>query len=388
MAKDFYEILGVSKEASQDEIKSAYRKLAIKYHPDKNPGNKEAEEKFKEISQAYDTLGDPKKRQQYDMFGSSGSTSSGFGGGFNAEDIFNSVFGGGFGGFSDFFTGGQTRSNGSYSKRQRQGRNLRVTIKATLHDIANGAKKKIKLKHYVCCDKCQGNGAKNSSSITKCSQCNGSGIVTTKMSTMLGQLISQKECPNCKGTGSVIKDKCEQCLGEGRIFKEDIIEINIPKGINEDMEFALTGKGDAAPRGGLPGDLLVSIEEVKDAEFQRDGDNVYYALNINILEAIFGTKKTVKTLHEKTPTVDVEIEPGVQSGKMIKLRGKGFRNVHNGSTGDQIVYVQVHTPTNLSSEEKEILSKLKDSPNIDPQNTDPTKKKNETLFDKIKSLFR
>ncbi len=384
MAKDFYEILGVQRGASQDEIKSAYRKLAVKYHPDKNPGNKEAEEKFKEISQAYDTLGDPKKRQQYDMFGSTGS-SSGFGGGFNAEDIFNSVFGGGFGGFSDFFTGGRSSSR---SNRQRQGRNLRVTIKATLQDIANGATKKIKLKHYVCCDKCRGNGAKDSSSITRCSQCNGSGVVTTKMNTVLGQLISQQECPSCKGSGSVLKEKCEQCLGDGRVFKEDIIEINIPKGISEDMEFAMTGKGDAAPRGGLPGDLLVSIETVKDTEFQRDGDNVYYALNINILEAIFGTKKTVKTLHAKTPTVDVEIEPGVQSGKMIKLRGKGFRNVHNGSTGDQIVYVQVHTPTNLSSEEKAILSKLKGSPNIDPPSVDPTsKKKNETLFDKIKSLF-
>lgn len=389
MSKDFYEILGVSKTASQDEIKSAYRKLAVKYHPDKNPGDKNAEEKFKEISEAYDTLGNSEKRSRYDQFGSAG-TSSGFGGGgFNAEDIFNSVFGGGFGGFSDFFGGRSHFSSNSYSKKQRQGKNLRINIKATLQDIANGATKKIKLKHFVTCDKCHGNGAKDSSCISKCGKCNGSGIIATKVNTALGQLVTQRECPSCDGTGSVITNKCDKCNGEGRIHSEDIVEINIPRGIQEDMEFAMSGYGDAAPRGGLSGDLLISITEVKDSEFERDGDNVYYELNISILDAIFGAKKEVKTLYTKTPTMEVDIEPGTQSGKLIKLRGKGFRNVHTGSVGDQIVYVQVFTPTDLTLEEKEHFKKLEDSKNIvPPAHETATKRKCENLFDRIKSFFK
>ena len=391
MSKDFYEILGVQKTASQDEIKSAYRKLAVKYHPDKNPGDKSAEEKFKEISEAYDTLGNPEKRSRYDQFGSAG-TSSGFGG-FNAEDIFNSVFGGGFSGgfggsFSDFFGGGRSNS-GRYSRKQRQGKNLRITIQATLQDIANGTTKKIKLKHYATCEQCHGNGAKDSTCISKCTKCNGSGIVATKISTALGQLVTQRECPNCDGTGSMITQKCEKCNGEGRIYKESIVDINIPKGIQEDMEFVISGYGDAAPRGGLSGDLLVSIKEIKDNEFERDGDNVYYQLHISFPEAVFGTKKIVKTLCEKTPTVEVDIEPGTQSGKLIKLKGKGFRNVHTGSVGDQIVYVQVYTPTDLTAEEKEILKKLQDSKNIEPPaHESATKKKSENLFDRIKSIFK
>ncbi len=389
MSRDFYEILGVSKTASQDEIKSAYRKLAIKYHPDKNPGDKSAEEKFKEISEAYDTLGNPDKRSRYDQFGSAGSSSSGFGG-FNAEDIFNSVFGGGFsggfGGFSDFFGGGRSSH---FSKKQRQGKNLRITIKATLQDIANGTTKKIKLKHYATCEHCHGNGAKDSTCISKCSKCNGSGIIATKVSTALGQLLTQRECPNCDGTGSMITQKCEHCNGEGRTYQESIVDINIPRGIEEDIEFVISGYGDAAPRGGLSGDLLVSIKEVKDNDFERDGDNVFYQLHISIPEAIFGAKKTVKTLHEKTPTMEVDIEPGTQSGKLIKLKGKGFRNVHTGNVGDQIVYVQVYTPTELSNEERELFKKLQESKNLEPPACEPaTKKKCENLFDRIKSIFK
>lgn len=388
MSKDFYEVLGVSKTASQDEIKSAYRKLAIKYHPDKNPGDKSAEEKFKEISEAYDTLGNPEKRSRYDQFGSAGA-SSGFGG-FNAEDIFNSVFGGsfggGFGGFSDFFGGG---GRSHFSRKQRQGKNLRITIKATLQDIANGVTKKIKLKHYATCDKCNGNGAKDSTCITKCTKCNGSGIIATKVSTALGQLLTQRECPNCDGTGSMITQKCEKCNGEGRIYQESIVDINIPRGIEEDVEFVISGYGDAAPRGGLSGDLLVSVKEVKDNDFERDGDNVYYQLHISLLEAIFGAKKEVKTLYEKTPTMEVDIEPGTQSGKLIKLKGKGFRNVHTGNVGDQIVYVQVYTPTDLTDEEKDIFKKLQDSKNIEPPACESaTKRKCENLFDRIKSIFK
>ncbi|MDR2401909.1 MAG: molecular chaperone DnaJ [Cytophagales bacterium] len=386
MNKDFYEILGVSKTASQDEIKSAYRKLAVKYHPDKNPGDKSAEEKFKEISEAYDTLGNSEKRNRYDQFGTAGN-SSGFGG-FNAEDIFNSVFGGGFGGFNDFF-GGRSHFSSSYSKKQRQGKNLRITIKATLQDIANGATKKIKLKHYVTCEQCKGNGARDSSCISKCVKCNGSGIIASKVSTALGQLVTQRECPHCEGTGSTITNKCEKCNGEGRIYVENVVEINIPRGIQEDMEFAIQGYGDAAPRGGMSGDLLISVSEIKDNEFERDGDNVFYELNINILEAIFGTKKEVKTLYAKIPTVDIDIEPGTQSGKLIKLKGKGIKNVHNGNVGDQIVFIQVYTPTELTSEEKELFNKLRDSKNINPPaHESTTRKKSENLFDRIKSIFK
>ena len=379
MADDYYSILGVDKGASSDDIKKAYRKLAIKYHPDKNPGDKSAEDKFKQINEAYSVLSDSEKRRNYDTYGSAGG--GGFNGGgfntsdFNPEDIFNSFFegfGSGFGGFG----GGSTRS-----KSGRSGENLKIKVKVTLEDIAAGVTKKIKLSRYKKCGKCNGSGAKSSDSIVKCSKCNGTGYVTNYVKTFLGHMTSKTVCPDCSGSGKIIKDKCNFCGGEGRVYTDEIIEVKIPEGISEDMEFIMRGYGNASSYGGPNGDLYIGIIEEKSNVFKRDGLDIYTHVDISFIDAVFGLDIEVPTLYGK---VKIKIQPGTQSGKLLRLSGKGLKDVNGHQYGNQYIFVQVYTPTNLSADEKKILMSLSSSDNFKPKNVNTSSK---SFFEKIKNIF-
>jgi molecular chaperone DnaJ len=369
--RDYYEILGVSKSAEADEIKKAYRKLAIQYHPDKNPDNPAAEEKFKEAAEAYEVLSNPEKRQRYDQFGHAGMGGNGGygGGGMNMDDIF-SQFGDIFGGgspFESFFGGGGGRG----SSRVRKGTNLRIKLKLTLDEVAHGCEKKIKVKRQVSCDTCGGSGAKDKSSVKSCTTCNGSGQVRKVVNTMLGQMVSASTCPTCQGEGTIITDKCGTCKGIGAQEKEETLSIKIPAGVAEGMQLAMSGKGNMPPRGGVAGDLLIVIEEVEHEELKRDGQNILFDLNISMIDAIFGANPEIPTIEGK---VKIKIDPGTQSGKILRLKGKGLRDVNGYGKGDQLIYVNVWTPQVLSKEEKEVLSKFKDAENFKPKPDKNSKK--------------
>ncbi len=380
MSEDYYSILGVKKNASTDEIKSAYRKLAMKYHPDRNPGDKSAEENFKKINEAYSVLSDQEKRKNYDTFGKAGANSN-FGGGSGGFN-FNGFDGDIFDSFSDIFSG-FTGFGGSKKRNSvKKGENLRIKVRVTLEEIAVGAKKKVKISRYKKCSACNGNGAKNSGMTEKCTNCNGSGYVTNYVKTPFGEMTSSSECRFCSGSGVLIKDKCRECRGEGRVYSEDIIEITIPQGISEDMEFVLKGYGNASVRGGVNGDLYVGINEEKNNMFKRDGMDVYSQLVISFIEAVFGVEKEVETLYGKN--VRIRIQPGTQSGKMFKIEGKGLKDVNSSRYGNQYVHIQVFTPTNLSSSEKDILKQLGYSDNFKPSSD----KECTGFFEKIKNLFR
>lgn len=386
MKRDYYEILGVSKTATADELKKAYRKVAMQYHPDRNPGDKSAEEKFKEAAEAYEVLSDTDKRAKYDRFGHQAFApgQGGFGAGHasNMEDIF-SQFGDIFGDdiFGSFFGGGQRRSgSGGGRARGIRGSNLRVKLKLTFEEAAKGVTKTIKVKKYVGCNTCGGSGAKDKGSVQTCSTCGGSGQVRKVTNTFLGQMQTVTTCPTCNGEGTTITAKCTNCKGEGRVYGEEMVTVDIPAGVQEGMQLSMGGKGNAGERGGAPGDLIILIEEEAHKELQRDGLNVAFELHISFPDAAFGTQVEVPTIDGRAK---IKIPAGTQSGKIFRLKGKGFPDVNGYSKGDQLVHVNVWTPQNLTNEEKAMLEKLSDSPNFTPQ----PGKSEKSFFDRVKEVF-
>ena len=378
--RDYYEVLGVSKSADATEIKKAYRKLALKYHPDKNPGDKEAEEKFKEAAEAYDVLSNEEKKRRYDQLGHAGvggAGQGGFGGGMSMDDIF-SQFGdifGSFGGFSGFGGFGGGRS----ARRVNRGTNLRVKVKMNLQEIATGIEKKIKVKKYVACQHCNGTGAKDGKSYSTCSTCKGSGQVTRVQNTILGAMQTTSTCPTCEGEGKIINEKCTFCNGEGVLMSEEVISINIPAGVGEGMQLSLSGKGNAARRGGVNGDLIVLIEEEEHPELVRDGNDLLYNVFIGYPEAVLGETVEIPTIEGK---VKVKIEAGTQPGKILRLRGKGLPDVNGYGKGDLLAKVNVWIPKNLSKDEKKLVEKMKEAEGFKPGSGDK-----KSIFSKMKDFF-
>lgn len=378
--RDFYEILEVSKNASAEEIKKAYRKKAIQFHPDKNPGNKESEEKFKEAAEAYEVLSNAEKRQRYDQFGHAGvggaSGGGGFGGGgMSMDDIFShfgDVFGGGFGGFGGF---GSSRQ----SQRVSKGSNLRVKVTLNLQEIANGVEKKIKVKKYVSCSPCSGTGADKGTAFSTCQTCNGSGNVTRISNTILGQMQTSSPCPTCHGEGKSITKRCAQCNGEGLLREDEVVTIKIPAGVEEGMQLSVSGKGNAARRGGINGDLLVLIQEEDHPELIRDGSDLIYNLTLSVPDAILGTPVEIPTVEGK---VKVKVDPGTQPGKILRLKGKGLPEVNSYHRGDLLVRINVFVPKELSKEDSKIVEKLKESPSFTPSEADE-----QNFFSKMKGMF-
>ncbi|GAB1415290.1 molecular chaperone DnaJ [Paludibacter sp.] len=383
--RDYYEVLGVEKNATADEIKKAYRKKAIEFHPDKNPGDKAAEEKFKEAAEAYEVLSDTQKRQRYDQFGHAGvnGASGGFGGGgMSMEDIFShfgDIFGGHFGGFSNFGGFGGFGGSGRTGARVRKGSDLRVKVKLDLSEIATGVEKKIKVKKYVPCQHCNSTGAAHGSESVTCSTCNGSGRVTRVQNTILGQMQTQSDCPTCMGEGKIIKDKCTHCNGEGVVKEDEVININIPAGVMDGMQLSMNGKGNAPRRGGINGDLLVLIEEEKHPELIRDENDLIYNLLISVPTATLGGSVEVPTVDGK---VKVSIAAGTQPGKVLRLRGKGLPSVNRYGTGDLLVNIGVYIPESLNKEEKEAMEKLSKSSNVQPNAS-----AKRSFFSKFKNMF-
>ncbi len=378
--RDYYEVLGVTRSAQEPEIKKAYRQMALKYHPDKNPGDKAAEEQFKEAAEAYEVLSSPEKRQRYDQFGHKGVGGAGQGGHhMNMDDIF-SQFGDVFGGHNPFesFFGGGGRSSGGRSVNR--GTNLRIKVKLTLEEIAHGVEKKIKVNKSIACITCNGSGATGSNAFSSCGSCKGSGYVRRVTNTILGQMQTTSTCPTCNGEGQVITNKCKSCHGSGLQQGEEVITINIPAGVAEGMQLNVSGKGNAAERGGVPGDLLIIVEEIQHTDLQRDGDNLYYDLYINFSDASLGTSVEIPTLDGKAK---VKVDAGTQSGKVLRLKGKGLPHLNSYSKGDLLVNINVWTPQNLTSEEKKLLEKLRDSENFKPR----PGKNDKSFFERMKEYF-
>lgn len=383
MAKrDYYEVLGVGKNASEDEIKKAYRKIAIKYHPDRNPGNKEAEDKFKEAAEAYDVLHDPQKRQQYDQFGFDGPAGSGGFGGFggasmNMDDIF-SMFGDIFGGRGGFggFGGGQRRP------QQHRGTDLRLKVKLSLSEVANGVTKKFKVRKDVTCSHCHGSGAEAGSGTETCPTCHGSGVITHTTQSIFGMMQTQGVCPTCNGEGQIIKNKCHECGGTGVVKGEEVVEINIPAGVAEGMVVNVPGKGNAGKRNGVNGDIQVFIDEEDNDTFVRDGNNLIYNLLLDFPTAALGGEVEIPTIEGTKLTV--KIENGTQPGKTLRLRGKGLPAVqgYGRGMGDLVVNISVYIPKTLSREEKEALTKFKNSDNF--KGDSATK---QSIFQRFKNYF-
>jgi molecular chaperone DnaJ len=381
MAKrDYYEVLGVAKSANDKDLKKAYRKLAIKFHPDKNPDDKSAETKFKEAAEAYEVLSNADKRARYDQYGHAGLEGGGFGGGgfggggMNMDDIFSqfgdifgSAFGGGFGGAR----GGRRRSRGS---------NLRVRVKLTLDEIANGVEKKIKLKKNVGCDDCNATGAENGN-LSTCQQCKGSGQMVQIVNTPLGRMQTSTTCNACNGHGEKATSACGTCSGQGVVKKSDEVSINIPAGVEDGMQLSVSGKGNAALKGGVPGDLIVVIEEIPHEFLKRDGKNLHYDLYISFANAVLGCNPEIKTINSK---VKIKLDEGIQSGKILRLRGKGLPSVDRYGTGDLLIHVNVWTPQELDKEQKVFFESCLEKNNFKP---DPGAN-NKSFFDKVKEMFQ
>ena len=368
--KDYYELLGVSRDASADEIKKAYRKQALKYHPDRNPGDKEAEEHFKEVAEAYDVLSDPDKKSRYDQFGHSGVDGAGGfggfggGGGFTVDDIFSrfgDIFGGGFG---DYFGGGGA---GSGRAQRPVGSDLRVTVRLTLEDINSGVDKKLRVKKLIQCDGCHGQGTTESDGKRSCSTCGGAGVVYDVRNSIFGQMRTQTTCPTCGGAGEVVTKPCAKCHGKGVTKGEEVISFHIPAGVVGGMQLTLQGKGNAAPQDGIPGDLLVVIQEEQHKDFIRNGNDLIYNLLIPIHTAIRGGQVTV-------PTIDgsarLKIEPGTQPGKVLRMRGKGLPSVQGYGRGDLMVNVNVFIPQQTSAEDEKLIDQLAQSEHFNPTEAD------------------
>ena len=381
MAKrDYYEVLGVDKNATPEELKKAYRKLALQYHPDRNPGDKEAEEKFKEAAEAYDVLSNPDKKARYDQFGMAGMDGAYGQGGMNMDDIFSqfgSIFGDLFGG--GFRTGFTGFGGGGAARRVLRGSNLRIKVKLTLEEIDRGCEKKIKVSKYVPCKTCGGSGARDGNTET-CPHCHGTCVVTETKRTMLGMMQTQSACPQCGGEGRIVKDKCHDCHGDGIVKSDEIITIKIPAGVQDGMQLAMQGQGNAAPRGGIAGDLIVLVEELEHETFERQDANLYYNAFITFSDAALGASVEIPTLNGK---VKIKVEPGTPSGRVVRLRGKGLPILNGYGRGDLLVCLNVWVPKSLDKEEKKILEDLQKHNNFQPN---PTKQE-KGFFDKMKEMF-
>jgi molecular chaperone DnaJ len=387
--RDYYEVLEVNKTASKEEIKKAYRKVALKFHPDRNQGDKAAEEKFKEAAEAYEVLSDPDKKSKYDQFGHAAVNGGGYGGGYqnvNVEDIFRNfgdIFGGSGGGggfdpFESFFGGGSRQQTRTRGKR---GSNLRIKVKLSLLEVANGARKSVKVKKHIECGTCHGSGAKDASSVGKCSVCGGNGVVKKVTNTILGQMQTTSTCYACNGSGQQITKKCATCNGLGVVYGEETLHIDIPAGVQDGMQLSMGGKGNAGEQGGPPGDLIIQVEVEQNAELEVDGQNVVYNLHVSFIDAVLGTQVEVPTIEGKAK---FKIPAGTQGGRVFRLNGKGLPAVNAYGRGDQLIVVQVFTPTEVNSEEKKLLERLRESPNFKPQ---PGMKSEKGLFDRMRDIF-
>ena len=386
MAKrDYYEVLGVSKTASADEIKKAYKKLALQYHPDRNPDNKEAEEKFKEVAEAYSILSDADKKARYDQFGHAGVEGAGpdFSGGFgNLNDILNDLFGGAFGGgFGGGFGGFGGGFGGQRQQRVYRGRDIRVRVKLTLEEIAKGVEKEISIEKSVPCHECGGKGAKNSADIKTCPACNGTGQVQRVVNSFLGQTVTYSTCQQCGGEGKVISNPCRSCGGTGLVRKRETVKVNIPPGVEAGMQLTVQGGGHAAKNNGINGDLLVVIEEQEHPNLKRDGNNLYYTKVVSLPDAILGAEVEVPCLDGP---YKIKVDAGTQSGTVVRLRGKGLPTVNGyGGTGDMYVKIAVWIPRKLNKEEKAVIESLRNNESFKPNPT----KEDKSFFDRIKDLF-
>lgn len=369
MKEDYYDILGISKGASAAEIKKAYRKKALKYHPDKNPGDAKAEEMFKKAAEAYEILSDSDKRAKYDQFGHAAFEGGGFGGGgMNMEDIFSqfgdifgSAFGGGFGGFGGF-GGGQRRVKGS---------NLRIRVKMTLEEVANGVEKKVKVRRKV-----QADGV----TYKTCPTCGGSGQMTKITNTILGRMQTATTCSTCGGAGQVIDHRPSGADAQGLMSVEETVSVKIPAGVEDGMQLKVSGKGNGAPGNGVPGDLLVAIEIAEHPTLKRDGDNLHYDLYISFSEAVLGSSKEIDAIGGK---VRIKLEQGIQSGKILRLRGKGIQSLNGYGSGDLLVHVNVWTPKELSREQREFFERMQNDENFEPK----PEKSDKSFFEKVKDMF-
>lgn len=385
--RDYYEVLGVDKNAGETDLKKAYRKLAMKYHPDRNKGDEKAEKKFKEASEAYEVLRDPQKRQRYDQFGHAGMNGGGYGG---ASDFGNADFEDIFSRFSDIFGGdffgGEAFGGGRAQSRRRRGTgrpgsDMKLRVGLTLEEIAFGVEKTLKVKKQVACDSCNGTGAQTEADFETCGTCNGVGEVRQVSRTMFGQFVNVQACPTCSGEGRIIKNKCSECYGEGRLKSQEKITVNIPSGVANGNYITLRRQGNAGIRGGEPGDLIVLIEEKEHEHFERDGNDIYFDLHLSIPDAILGTDVEVPTLKGKAK---VKVEPGTQPGKLLRMKERGIRGLNNSGTGDQFIRVNMYVPKDLTDEERKHVEALRGEKHFDPSDA---KEREKSFFSKIKDVF-